>query len=136
MWWSGLSSSGTLRFLPRFCSSQTEDFRDTVFLSISFIMAMMLVLPFAYPPPFPYLLVLFVLILIHCLYIFSFRCCIYTRKQRIYTPMWYQIFSTLSMMFTQIIAIKTYNINNTDIITPKRIKCEFTPMSSCSRTAL
>lgn len=70
MRWPGLSSSGTFRFLPRFCSSQTEDVRDTGFLSISFIMAMMLVLQFAYPPPFPYLLVLFVLILIHCLYLY------------------------------------------------------------------
>lgn len=126
MRWPGLSSSlGAFRFLPQICSSQTEGIIDKIFFYSAFIMAMMLVLPFALPSSFSQFINN---TNTHTKTVCTVLDVASIRKKRIFTNLIF--FSSLSMMFTQIITIKTYNINNTDIINLNRIECEFTLTSA------
>lgn len=78
----GLSLSGTFRFLPRFVVHRsTEDIRDTVFFCISFIMRWCWFCHL-------HILLLFPFINVTSTHtealLYSFRCCVYTKKQRIF----------------------------------------------------
>lgn len=80
----GLSLSGTFRFLPRFVVHRsTEDVRDTVFFCISFIMRWCWFCHLHILLLFPFINVTSTCTHTETL-LYSFRCCVFTKKQRIF----------------------------------------------------
>lgn len=79
-----MSLSGTFRFLPRFVVHRsTEDVRDTVFFCISFIMRWCWFCHLHILLLFPFINVTSTCTHTETL-LYSFRCCVFTKKQRIF----------------------------------------------------